>query len=565
MSNATFRRWLLSAAVLLAAIAPAVVARIYVARHAESIAKDGTIYMHMAHMLEGPQAPAVIHSFAYPPGYPQAVRTMAALADAPWPYGWIASARAVSIFWSLLTLVSVYFIGLAAFDRRVAALTALLLGLSQPYILLSCGVTSDAQAIALASVAVALALGAASLVRRQNPWAMPVAALSALAAGAGYLTRPEELLAVVVAAVLLIKQRRLGTQGRIIQFASLAVLIAVAAACVWPYASAIGGLSRKKDLSDFVLGPAGGSLLAAADVYGHGLGDILAVLRLLFDRERASIGTPLYTACILWWASWLLPPLFRLRLPQGLRLSPRTSDGAVAMFLPLAVMLTLLGSLEFHRGPGYVSSRHLLMPMVLQSPTIAAGLVVFAQLLAVPAMKLGQMLRPRLLLIMTTVGMTGVLLSLAFVPLHEGKACLRQAGEKIIELYGPGRLILTDDSRIAFFAQAPAEQFVIDSPMDYQIRPHNLASRDAFLRLATRTHEGQPYAAVAFSEYIPTEKELAATTLDARTKLMVDLFATMNFRFICQSPHPRGREPLKAWVMDAPKGDANADVRPERN
>ena len=544
MLGASGRKFWIGAALLAAVLAPAVIARVYVVRHAEIISRDGTIYLQMAHLLGGPQAASVIENFDYPPGYPAAILAAATVSHADWPAGWVTAAQTVSVLMSLLALVSIYYIGLRAFDRQTALLTVLLLGLAQPYIALSSDAISDSQGVALAAAAVAMGLLAARRLAEQSPWALPAAAMAGLAAGLGYLTRPEELLAGAVAAVLLIKQRRLTPRGRILQAASLVLLAATAAACVLPYAHAIGGFSQKKGLDDFAMGSqACAWLLAKVD-----LGALPAAVRVLLDHARASIGTPVFVLAAITWSLWLGRYLLRLRLPAEIGGRP-SSDGALAMLLPAAVMLPLVCSLELHRGPGYISSRHLLMPMLLLSPTIGAGLVVLSQWLLVPARWVRKPVRPRMALGVCGVGMTAILLAGAFFTLHPGKACLRQAGEKIVEIYGPGRLVLADDTRVPFFAQAAMVQFIKNTPMSTRISDDDMASMDAFVRRARTSFNGQAYAVVALSDTLSLS-HLDDAEQARRQAVLNDIFATQKLRYVCQSPRVKGREPQKVWILE---------------
>ncbi|MCH8176615.1 MAG: hypothetical protein IIC09_00120, partial [Proteobacteria bacterium] len=120
-------------------------------------------------------------------------------------------------------------------SRPAELRTALLVGLSGPYARISCDVLSDSTAAAMAVLSVALGLGAIKALRSGSGWTLLWAGGAGLAAGAGYLTRPEAILGGPVVVVLLLSARGLGVRGRAIQIGALAVLVVAALACVVPY------------------------------------------------------------------------------------------------------------------------------------------------------------------------------------------------------------------------------------------------------------------------------------------------------------------------------------------
>lgn len=458
------------AMVLLLALA----VRVHVARSADLIARDGTVYLHMARELCELPAGEVARRYHYHPGYPAAIAAAARLTGASWPDGWIAAAQAVSVFMGIVALASVYFIAAAVFDRRIALVTVLLLGLGGAFVEISSDVISDAQAVGLAMLSVALALGARRRLREGRRSAILLAGGAGLAAGAGYLTRPEELLAAGVAVVLLLAVGGLSRRGRKIQLAAIVLLAAVTFACVVPYAVAIGSLTQKKGVSDFVLAAQGGLPLAAVTIPI----ELLSALRKTLDRGREAMSTGVGALAAVCWATWVGRYVLRLRLPKSVLVRP-TRVGAFVMFAPAVVMVPLLTALEYRLAPGassYISTRHALMLAMFLAPCGGAGLMILVAWTVRIGERLGIKPRPALAFGVWLAGFAAVMAVWAFPVLHEGKACHRVAGAEIRKQSGPGHFILASAGWAPFYAGAPSEQFTCRTKMSFQLTPRDTGS-----------------------------------------------------------------------------------------
>ncbi|HUT60386.1 MAG TPA: glycosyltransferase family 39 protein [Phycisphaerae bacterium] len=521
----TGRAWR-RAALVLAVLVPALLVRVYCLAHTENISRDGTLYLHMARMFHTQGARAVAQSFDYHPGYSVVAAAWAGAAGADWPDDWVPCAQYVSTAMSLIALACLYFVARAAFDRRVALLTVLLMGVSHWFILTGCDVRSEAQTAAMVMLSVALGLASAGALRRGSAWSVALAAGAGLAAAAGYLARPEGIVAAGVAAALLLRQRISGRRARVIQLAALAALVAAALACAFPYAAAIGGFTRKKALSDLVVAGGDWRLLAVV-----GAGDVIGAVRRLLDRSRQAVGAAPAVLAVVCWCAWSAKAAFRRRL-ASLEVVRPTSDGVVAMFLAAAVMAPLLVGMQLRLGPAYISSRHAMLPALLVAPCAGAGLATLIRWTLALARRLGIKPRPAIATAGWLCAILAVMAIHAFPTLHEGKAIYRRAGLEIRSRLGPGKLVRTDDSRVAFFAAAPTRQFVNESPCWYNLLPKYAGNLDEFVRASL------PYDAIAISNRL-LEK--------VRDPDLIDKLPPERFELMRVWEGPRGKDRL--WVF----------------
>ena len=469
--------------------------RAHVASRTEAVAQDGVRYLYMAREFARGGLIGSVERYEYHPGYSVVVALAARATGAKFPDGWVRTAQWVSVFMSLVTLSGLYVIARVAFGHRIGLLTALLVGLSGPYARISCDVLSDPMAAAMVLLSVVLGLGALRALRSGSGWALLWAGGAGLAAGVGYLTRPEAILGGPVVAVLLLSVRRLGAKGRAIQLGALAALAAAALVCVVPYAAAIGGFTQKKSWSDLVLSGGSGPLLASAD--SGAVQAYLEAVRRGVDRLRASLGTPVAALALITWLTWAARGIFRSRLPSASIIRP-TRDGIIMMFVPAAVIVPLVISMEVAQGGRYMSSRHMLLPCLFLAPCTGAAVILLDEwtLSLVGAMRLRQI--PWVSFWGWSAGIAVAMMFQAFPILHRGKGCFRQAGMAIRERFA-GRPVLADDPRVALFADAPGDQFFSDSAMPWQAAGGDLASVENLTARAQHSRDGRRYAAVAIS------------------------------------------------------------------
>jgi hypothetical protein len=490
------------------------VVRLAVLDGAENIAKDGTVYLAMARQLGELPADRVLPNYHYHPAYPAVVGAIARWTGADWPDGWVRVGQWVSLGMGLLALVGLYFLARSVFGAGPALLTFALMSLSSRFVALGADVSSDAMAGALAVVAVALGFGASRLIKAGSTWAVAVAGGTGFVAGAGYLTRPEELLSAIVAIVPILLIGKLTRRQRKVQLASAGVLIAATLACVLPYAMVIGGLTQKKSLSDFL--PTGDGVLPAAAV--HAPAGILSSLRRVLDRGREAIGTGPTVLCIVCWATWFGRGILRLPLPKGVVIKP-SPVGAIVLFLPLAVMIPMLVALAMVHEPEYLSSRHMLMPTLILSPCAGAGLAILVHWTLLLLGYLHRYLlrragegapsagthpliwvtkhRPGLWSGLWLLGAMIPMMVVATPVLHEGKACYRQAGQYVRAQFGSGRYFLSTTTWVPFFAAAPPEQFTLAPAMPMWLDPARLRDAKADLRHGPSGAAGATYEFLA--------------------------------------------------------------------
>lgn len=213
--------------------------------HTEVASRDSISYIRIAWQLEHGPWLQVLPSSPQHPGYPLAVFAMSLplrrFFPDDLPYAWQISAQLVSALASVLLLIPMYYFGREVFDRRITFWSCLLFqclpasgkimsdGLSDPlFLLFACS------ALWLASVAL----------RRHAWWLF---ALTGLAGGLAYLTRPEGALIIAAAGLVLLGMqftqrwrqpwRKVLLQGSTLSLATLAVTL--------PYMFVIGGLTVK--------------------------------------------------------------------------------------------------------------------------------------------------------------------------------------------------------------------------------------------------------------------------------------------------------------------------------
>ncbi len=495
--NPSPRRTTFRLPTLAVAITIAIIVRMEVSKNAEAIAPDGTIHLSMARELAGLSPMDAMRSYQYHPGYPAVLGAVAELTGAKWPDGWIAVARGVSIVMSLIALAALYYVALKIFNRSAALITVVLFGIAREFTSVSCDCLSDAQAIACALLTVAFSLYARENLSSRNTRAILAAAAAGLAAGLGYLTRPEILLCGAIAIIVLLCPKREAPRDRKIRFAAVAALVIVLLACVLPYAIHVGGLTQKKSIGDIVrMGAA--APLAAASLPADALNSMIRA----WDRGRAALSTGMSILACVWFATFVGRFVLRINLPPSVLVMP-TRPGWFILFVPVTVMVILMTTMGLRLGSHYASSRHMLMPAALGAPAAGAGLLILVEW----TLLLADKLRLRRLPALATacwLAMFAVLMGARALPvLHEGKAFYRRAGETIARQLGPGRLVLAYDGRIPFFASSPAEQFHAASKVTYQIYRRNVQSPKDLLNLVDGAEK--PYDVVAIDTRLIAE------------------------------------------------------------
>lgn len=477
-------------------LALALAVRIHAAYQSPIIARDGTIFLVMAHQMSQVGVNQAIHQFQYHPGFPAIIAGVAKLTGPGWPDGWVLVGRWVAIVASLVVLAMLYIYASKMFDPGVALVTVLLLGLSEGFTIVSADTLSDAPAAAFAMCGFVMTLKARESLVRASRSAALWSALVGLAAGAGYLCRPEALLPAVLCVIILIWKRGLTPRGRAIQLVSLVALAVCTLACVLPYALAIGGLTQKKSFADFALSASGLPCLANITFPP----DMLDAMRRVLDRGRAIIGTPLAVLAGVCWVTWIGRYIFRIKPPDRVVIKPAPVPLAM-MAIALVIFFVMLTGLETNH-PRYISARHMLLPALLLVPCAGAGLFTLIQWTIWLVERYAGGENPRglaaflsahkhwavylwLAIVLAAIGVNALRLP------QEGKSCYRQIGLEILHRAGPGHRILAADNWPAFYAQSPADQFM---PSAGHLEPQDLASPETVYRKSVQT--GYEYAAI---------------------------------------------------------------------
>ena len=451
-------------------LAGAVAVRVTALARSEGIAGDGAIYLGMAREMGSSGLVETIHSYAYHPGYSMSVAAMARATGAQWPEGWVTAGQAVSLIAGGVMLVCLWVFARRTFGERAAWGTLFVYALSEPLIVLHCEVASDSLAGALSMLSAVGILAAVDRTRAGKLSAGLPALLGGLAGGAAYLARPEALVIPLAGGMVLLFARRDAKAGRITKVLALAALLGGVATLVLPYALTIGGLTNKKSLQDIVSLSSPGWPLATG-----GWLNSLDALRRALDRGRAAIGYVALFLAATTAITWLTHAIRPHGLPRSVVRKPSRVEAAMIAIVT-AVMLAVVTSLEIQSGPGYVSSRHMLLPALFLAPLSGAGLITLIHWLRFLTRRGG---RPigfrRAAMVMVALALVAMSFN-AFPCMHEGKRAYLHAGRYIRRTLGPDRRILASDFRAMLFAGADPSLFRQTVDRETHLLPHMLRS-----------------------------------------------------------------------------------------
>jgi hypothetical protein len=333
-------------------------------------AQDGLKFLRVARAFGREPWDAVVRGSDQHPLYPALIALAHPMVGAlvgGGPDSWRIAAQVVSALASTLLLLPLLALGRDLFDERVGlAAAALWAVLPFPA---EVGRDTLADPLALLAFATALWLGLRALRGRS----VAPALLCGLAAGVGYLARPEVAVAPVAvlaaAAPELLRRRPIRTAG-LPRFAALGVAFL---ACVGGYAMVKGELSEKLAIRRAAaLGSRHDRPREVAHVLPPGLDDP----RWSFEPKEES-GAPGRLSLVeatarlaAGWAEglgWLLVPF---ALIGAVRVRPRVGGGLMAVYLALFSALLVRHAMTL----GYLSGRHSLTLVIVALPWAAAGL-----------------------------------------------------------------------------------------------------------------------------------------------------------------------------------------------
>jgi len=264
----THRRSLLAIALLAACLHAWFIARTLLP------AQDGLKFIRVAKQFQASPWSDVVRGADVHPLYPAlvaATEPAVALFIAHGPDAWRIAAQLVAATASVGLLVPIYFLTCSLFDRRVAFVAAGLLAILPR--MAELGHDTLADSVGLFATFLALWLGAIAL--KAGDWRAAIGA--GLSAGAGYLARPEVILApVAIGLTWLIGIGKANQPGRsrLEQVPALSMLLATVGLAVISYAAVKGEVSEKLSLRHGAsLGPQSIAKRSVPQQASHGLND----------------------------------------------------------------------------------------------------------------------------------------------------------------------------------------------------------------------------------------------------------------------------------------------------
>jgi hypothetical protein len=434
---------------LLGVLIVCAIPRIWLINHTEVISRDGTVYIRMSQQwAHNPQG--VIQDYNYHVAYSAMIsvvhQALSASGMSDDPANWDLIGQWISMIASLAALAGIWLFAGLAFNWRVAWISVLVIGLGRKYTAISSDVLTDSLSMAFQIWTAALAVVAVRLLLRKNKRAIGIAVLVGVCSGVGYLVRPEGLLPGVLAICMYIGvQLYKRVSWRLTLCASVATLVATIA-CASPYIYAIGGLTKKKALSDIVSGPLQQGVLAMA-YFTKASG--IHTLASQFTEAIHPIGAVLVGIFLATWVGWKIT---RINLPPQVRITPKPAP----VFFMLSVTTILGGVLvSMHSRVGYISHRHLIFIAALLVPLAGAGGVILIEWMKIARRRSG--LPESLDKLFLPLGVSAVAVGLlchTLHPLHDQKLYFRQAGNHAGQIATQDDRILTCSGWAEHYAKA---------------------------------------------------------------------------------------------------------------
>jgi Dolichyl-phosphate-mannose-protein mannosyltransferase len=350
-------------------------------------AQDGLKFIRVAREFQADPWGDVIRSADVHPLYPAliaAAEPIVARFAGDGPDAWRIAAQAIAAIASVGLLFPVYFLTRSLFDRRIAFIAAGLLAMLPRTA--EIGHDTLADSLGLFTTFLALWLGARAW--RTADWR--VAAGSGLAAGAGYLARPEVVLVPVAISLtwLLSIWTQIG-QSRIRRLANLSALLCATGLVVLSYAAFKGEISPKLAVQyGALLGPRSTPIRTVPQQLPRGLDDP----RLDFSPKEETDQIPIrgWRSSSLritgkWWeelcwgfAVMTVWGLVRRRYIRGLLTDRNASEdgGIEGRLLMVFTVVYALALLRHSTILGYLSGRHVMALVVASIPWAGAGTFV---------------------------------------------------------------------------------------------------------------------------------------------------------------------------------------------
>jgi len=357
-------------------------------------AQDGLKFIRIARQFQTQSWSDVVRGSDSHPLYPAliaAVQPLVACFAGHGQGGWRTSAQIVAVLASIGLILPIYALARSLFDRRIGCIAAALVVLLPRAAELGHDTLSDS--LGLMTTFLALWLGAVAL--RQGDWRFALG--SGLAAGLGYLARPEVILVPLAIGLTWLAGLLRDSRARAVaRGPAIALLFLSALAVAGAYAVVKGQISEKLALRHAVsLGPQNRTVRRVPHQLPRGLDDP----RLDFSPKEETDWIPIrdWRIAVIriigkWWEElcWFFAVmtiwgLARQRFIRGLCPDRDPNDAGKETRLLLIIFMAVYGLALVRHSVllGYLSGRHI-MPLVCASvPWAAAGTFVCARGVAV--------------------------------------------------------------------------------------------------------------------------------------------------------------------------------------
>jgi hypothetical protein len=346
------------------------------------------------------------------------------------PVAWQRTGQIFAVLGGVLVCLLVFVLARELFDQQTALVAGILAAVWPQGVHLSADVLSDMPHLAFYMVALLAAY------RSLESGRVAGMAVCGLLAGLAYMSRQEALGLVLAAGICwLWRSEALTSRERLIGVAALALCFAAAVA---PHSIATGRLLPNKNPWDMLFGqPQGPAAVLPPSTL---LAEVIPLWGLPIRMAEA------------WGKSgrYVISTLFLLALV--LRSTPRAPAVGRRLFIA-AVLLQLLAVALRVRRHGEISSRYMIIPLVLCLPWAAAGLSTFLNLLSA-RLRSGAYLRAIDVRSLGIVVAALPMLYYAAAPVNADRAGYRRAGEWLREHAGPNDLVLAHErlGQIMYYA-----------------------------------------------------------------------------------------------------------------
>ncbi|HOD80977.1 MAG: FG-GAP repeat protein [Planctomycetes bacterium ADurb.Bin126] len=473
-------------AVLLTAFAAT---RLWLIDSSDLIARDGTLYVHIAQTFSSDPVQTV-RSATVHPGYPVllwAVHGVMEGQDSSDVEGWDRAGRTISFVAALGATVGLWLWSRLLIGPSAAFIGALLFTLGRKWSALGADVLSDSLAVCLQ----VWALLAGLAVLRRLMCGRRSAVLWAVAAGAlvglAYLVRFEPIVLVgALAGTWAVCSYRQGRNWRL-GLACIGVFGATFIATVLPFVVTIGHFTTKQTHLDQLLSAGGhsGAFAGLALAVADSQTDWTGLVDKFFEAQHPLLGF-LTLTCLLGWGLARRFPLVRRLLPL-----PMAAREPALILLAVCLLLVPLMAVRLG-GMGDLSGRYLMLPALLSSPLAGAAVLALTEA-AVSLMVRGVrgegiiQRRRGWAVAAVTAALAAGLTAHALRPLHEGSA-YRQAGLFLRERASDKSFLLTDEAWALHYSGWPGRANLSWMPQWLELGRHRLSFLPTLVRQYRPSH-----------------------------------------------------------------------------